>query len=453
MKTNQHHQHFLASSRPHVYMLTVHGVHEWNVVPGLRDTGGQNVFVNQFSNALAKQGYKITIINRGGYLHPRSGAVQSGLDYRDSQQRILYLDDGLASFVRKEDMGDRLPDLSSALTNFLHSEGEKVDLIISHYWDGGMLGSIIKQEIGPGVKHIWVPHSLGLVKKRNLPTKSWKDLRIPFRIEKEKEIFRQVDYVAATSSIIRDSASGEYDYQGKFLWLPPCVDQERYFPRVVEDDDQIWSLLGDLVGLPWKEIQSKRIILEISRTDRTKQKDILIQAFSRLLKKHPEALLVISIDRNNTPLGQELMDLIARLGIEHAVAVVGSIWEQLPALYAVTEVYCTPSIMEGFGMSVQEAAATRVPVISSDLVPFVTEYLVEKSHSVSQEGGSAVFVGDGAIVVPSRDIEGFAFALDLLLSDDKLRKKMGQRAYRTTIPYFTWNHIVSDFVEEIGFED
>ncbi len=47
------------------------------------------------------------------------------------------------------------------------------------------------------------------------------------------------------------------------------------------------------------------------------------------------------------------------------------------------------------------------------------------------------------------DIEGFAFALDKLLSDDNLRQEMGESAYRATIPYFTWDHIVRDFDREL----
>lgn len=453
MTSNHYHQQFLAANCPHVYMLTVHGIHEWNVVPGLKDTGGQNVFVNQLSNAMAKRGYKITIINRGGYEHPRSGVVQTGLDYKDGRQRILYLDDGLNRFIRKEDMGDRLPDLSRVLAEFVDSEGTSADLIISHYWDGGILGISLKGIIDPAIKHIWVPHSLGMVKKRNLPSQSLKDLRIPKRIEKEKEIFSGVDYVAATSNIIRDSAIEDYDYNGEFVWLPPCVDQERFHAREVGTDNSIWTMLSELTGLSKEDVWDKKVVLEISRTDRTKQKEILIKAFSRLLDKHPESLLVISIDRQNTPLGEELLELIRRLGIEGATAVVGSVWDQLPVLYAITDVYCTPSIMEGFGMSVQEAAATRVPVISSNLVPFVTEYLADKSHPVKLGSGSEILVGDGAIIVPPGDVEGFAFAMDMLFSDDDLRNEMGEKAYQATVPYFTWDHIVGDFIKLIGFEN
>lgn len=433
-------------------MLSIHGVHEWQVVPGLQDTGGQNVFVNQFSTALERSGYRITIVNRGGYSHPRTGEVQTGLHYKDSHQRILYLDDGFDQFIRKEDMGDRFPDLLMALSNFLVDESSAIDLIISHYWDAGMIGSLLQKEMDFDVAHVWVPHSLGKVKKRNVSRDNWDNLRIESRIEFEYQILEGVDFVAATSSIIRDSATTDYGYTGKYLWLPPCVDLKRYHPRRVARRDPIWTLLSNLTGLPVDEVQSKRIISEISRTDKTKQKDVLIRAFVHVLEAHPDSLLVISIDHTNRELAEELKALIISCGIEHQTAAVGSIWEELPVLYAITDIYCTTSVMEGFGMSVQEAAATKVPVVSSDLVPFVTEYLAEeKSPKIELESGIELVEGFGAIIVPPGAVDGFASALNLLLADDHKRRRMGERAYQATVPYFTWDHIVQDFI--LGIED
>jgi metallophosphoesterase superfamily enzyme len=56
------HETFLASEREHILMITNHGIHQWEVVPGLPDTGGQNVFVNQFTDTLAEMHYRITIV-------------------------------------------------------------------------------------------------------------------------------------------------------------------------------------------------------------------------------------------------------------------------------------------------------------------------------------------------------------------------------------------------------
>jgi len=48
------------------------------------------------------------------------------------------------------------------------------------------------------------------------------------------------------------------------------------------------------------------------------------------------------------------------------------------------------------------------------------------------------------------DVSGFAYALERLLSNDDLRKTMGQNAYHVTVPYFTWQNRVTNFLEEIG---
>jgi len=448
MILNSHHKKFLESSRDHILMLSVHGVHEWKVVPGLHDTGGQNVFVNQFSSALEKKGFKVTIVNRGGYKHPSTGEPQIGLHYKGKHQRILYLEDGLDDFVRKEDMGDQIPDLVNSLSNFISTDGPPVDLIISHYWDGALLGCALREELGISAQHVWVPHSLGVVKKRNINPQAWENLRIFDRIAFEEKILGQIDFLAATSSIIRESTQSDYDYQGKFLWLPPCVDRERYYPRQVDKSDPIWSLLSGVTNLPEEEIQGRKIITEISRTDKTKQKDILIRSFAQVLKNHPDSLLILSIDDSHTVLAEELRSLIKTCGVQHSTAVVGSIWEALPMVYAISDIYCTPSIMEGFGMSVQEAAATKVPIISSTLVPFVTEYLDgQNSRSLTSESGAVIQAGQGALIVSPGDINGFAFALELLLSDNELRAEMGEFAYQTVVTKFTWERIVQNFIE------
>jgi len=445
------HNLFLASPRKHILMITNHGVHEWGVVPGLPDTGGQNVFVNQFTASLTRFGYKITIVNRGGYLHPVSGEWQRGVHYKDENQRILYIQDERNEFVRKEDMHEQIPALVESLQGYLDGEGIPVNLIISHYWDAAKIGVVFNDALPAPVQHVWVPHSLGILKKRNVNPDRWEILRIDERINTERNLIGKLDGIAATSSVIRKTLIQDYGYEGPDLFLPPCVDTERYHPRRVDEKDPIWEFLSQHSGLPPDEVRSCKIITEISRTDATKRKDVLIKAFTNIDKDLPKRLLVVSIDDNKEALAQKLRGLIGFTGKNAAVAVVGSIWDILPTLYTVTDIYCTPSVMEGFGMSAQEAAATAVPVVASNLVPYVEEYLLGHDiEEVCNACGSSVKVGNGAIVVQADDIRGFTFALEILLKDDGLRQKMGEEAYHSTIPYFTWGNRVSRFLKMIG---
>ena len=104
-------------------------------------------------------------------------------------------------------------------------------------------------------------------------------------------------------------------------------------------------------------------------------------------------------------------------------------------------------------MTPQEAAATRVPVVSSQLVPFVVEYLLGPDiKEIPYDGNhrQPLHQGRGAIVVEADEVDGFARALTILLQDESLRQEMGEQAYQITIPYFTWGHVVHDFLDKIG---
>ncbi len=433
-------------------MLTTHGVHDWQVIPGLPDTGGQNVFVNHFTKALAQLGYRITIANRGGYPHPRSGQTQRGLHYKDKTQRLIYLEDGLDRFVRKEDMAEQIPGLVKSLELFIEEDGTAIDLIISHYWDAAVVGERYRQLADRQIPHIWVPHSLGAIKKRNVSPEQWEGLRIDERLAVERGLVRELDGIAVTSPIIRESLVEDYAFSGLMPFLPPCVDPKHFHPREVPEDDDVWVILSEHAGISSEAIRRSKIITEISRTDRTKRKDVLIQAFAQVQQEIPESFLIVSIDENHEELATELYSLLDELGVRDRTATLGSVWDILPTLYAVTDVYCTPSVMEGFGMSVQEAAATSVPAVTSHLVPFATEYLLGKTGEdlSPDEPGDKVVIGDGAIVVQADNVDKFTEALTTLLKDEDLRRGMGESAYQITIPYFTWETRTRVFLEEIG---
>ncbi len=450
---NPTHQAFTSFEAPHILMITNHGVHQWDVVPGLPDTGGQNLFVNMFTEALANVGFRITIANRGGYPHPITQEMQVGLRYKDARQRILYMQDGRPEFIRKEDMDAQTPLLAQFLWDFLESPaGGHVDMVISHYWDGAKVGALVRRRFRYPAKHIWVPHSVGTVKKRNMKPETWAALRIDERIAVEKVLISEFDGVAATSPLIRQALVEDYGVQQP-LFLPPCIEPARFHPRKIDPTHEIYEFLGRHCGLSAQEVRRSRIVTEISRTDHTKRKDVLIRAFARVLQKHPHSLLVVAVDPHEEKIHRDLWALIGELGIASHVAVVGNIWEWLPDLYAITDVYCSPSVMEGFGMAVQEAAATAVPVVGSHLIPFLTEYLLDGSVEewTCDEGKAPLKVGRGGIVVQANDVAGFACGIERLLDDEPLRAQMGQEAYHITIPYFTWEGMTRQFLEQAEF--
>jgi mannosylfructose-phosphate synthase len=447
------HQEFVQSERKHILMITNHGIHQWDVISGLPDTGGQNVYVNQLTDVLVTFGFKITIVNRGGYPHPTTGEMRTGKRYKDAHRRIFYIEDSTKEFVRKEDMKAQIPELRDFLNDSLKEESQPIHLIISHYWDAALLGVMLNEQREEKIPHLWVPHSLGAVKKRNMPPETWEKLRVDERIETEKEFIPKLDHVAATSSLIRDSLRDDYGRSAS-LFLPPCVKPEKFYAREIPEDHEIWDFLSTTLGRDKDEMRRSRYITEVSRTDKTKRKDVLIRAYAKAREEHPELKLIVSIDSNEEELYAELTDLIRSLGVEDGVVVIGHEAERMPSIYSITAVYCSPSVMEGFGMSVQEAAATSVPVVGSDKIPFVKEYLLGEKvrEEKAGDGDTAIQIGEGGIVVPADQTDGFAYALDLLLSNEDFRRRMGERALDITVPYFTWEEMTRRLLNKMGVE-
>jgi glycosyltransferase involved in cell wall biosynthesis len=443
------HDAFVNSQDKHILMITNHGIHQWDVIPGLPDTGGQNVFVNQFTSSVAQEGYRITIVNRGGYRHPKTDELREGLHYKDERQRILYIEDSKKEFIRKEDMEAQLPELLTFLKDFVLSE-VPADLIISHYWDAAKLGVMLNNELPKRVKHVWVPHSLGSVKKRNMNPDTWEDLRIDERISVEKGLIKDLDGIASTSSAIGSALENDYGYPTE-LFLPPCIEADIFHPREITKDDEVWSFLSEESGLPIEELQECQITMEISRTDSTKRKDVLIKAFAEAHKKFPKTFLIVALDDTAGELAVKLRQLIKDSGAEKYILPIGNQKTRLPKFHAISSVYCSPSVMEGFGMAVQEAAATRVPVIGSALIPFVKEFLVGKEYQTEEFDGmkGPLKIGKGAILVEPDDIKGFALSFEKLFASEELRREMGDGAYDITIPYFTWQGMVKEFFKRI----
>lgn len=440
---------FNNSDRPHVVMVTNHGIHEWKVDAGLPDTGGQNVYVNQLSATLRRLGFRVTVYNRGGYAQPKSGKLRSGTHYRNGEERLTYLEDSRNEFIRKEDMFPQIEELAEDLARQLRSAPRPV-LLVSHYWDGAAISDKALRELGMSIPHVWIPHSLGALKKEGTPEAQWKELRLEERISTEEQLLRRVSLVGATSQAMRRTLAEAHGVT-EALFLPPCVDEQRFNLQAARDESAL-ELLSEATGLSEQEIREARIITEVSRTDRTKRKDVLIEAFARVRHKHPEALLAVTIDPGAGELYRELTALISERSLSGRVASLGSIWEYLPSLYGMTAVYCTPSIMEGFGMSIQEAAACGAPAVASRRVPFAVEYLRGAGAETRPlgEGNEAIELGEGAVLVPSESVAATAHALELLLGDDSLRRRMGRRAHEITIPRFTWQAVTREFLAEAG---
>ena len=94
--------------------------------------------------------------------------------------------------------------------------------------------------------------------------------------------------------------------------------------------------------------------------------DLLIPAFSRLLKVNPDARLKLIIPRYPAPLFRKTAAMIERAGISKSIEMLHDL-DKHRLMQEVTTSSCVviPSYSEGFCFTAVEACATGVPVISS----------------------------------------------------------------------------------------
>ncbi|MCZ7566031.1 MAG: glycosyltransferase family 4 protein [Burkholderiales bacterium] len=131
-----------------------------------------------------------------------------------------------------------------------------------------------------------------------------------------------------------------------------------------------------------------------------------IRAFTRVRAVSPAARLTIA---GTGPCRTALENLCARLGVADAVSFAGRVEnEAIPALYRSADLMLNPSTVDNMPISLLEAMASGVPVVSTDV------------------GGIPDLVrnGETALLVPARDPDAMAAAAIRVISDPALARSL-----------------------------
>src|SRR6185436_8681321 len=152
-----------------------------------------------------------------------------------------------------------------------------------------------------------------------------------------------------------------------------------------------------------RENSEKINILTVARLEKEKDLGTAIKAFALVSNKYPNAVFTIagegSLERN-------LKELVKDLGLGEKVKFIGWV-NNLPELYAASDIYISTSLFEGYGMSMVEAAFHGLAIVATDagIAPDIT----------------------GALVCKPRDLASLAQNLEKLVSDNNLREEIGQK--------------------------
>ena len=162
------------------------------------------------------------------------------------------------------------------------------------------------------------------------------------------------------------------------------------------------------------------VLLFIGRIEPLKGIDVLVRAAAQLDGKFQ--LLVVGGDEKDAMRIHELHTLADELGILGKVVFADAVpHDELPRYYNAASICVVPCYYESFGLVALEAMACGVPVIASRV------------------GGLKETVRDGqtGYLVPWRCPEPFAERLDLLLTNEPLRRSLGEEA-REVAQRYRW---------------
>jgi mannosylfructose-phosphate synthase len=403
-----------------VLMISTHGYVAARPPLGRADTGGQTVFVLEIARALGRRNIAVDIFTRRFDDQSADERVADNITIRRFPC-------GGESFIPKEHLHQHIPEWSDRAFERIKREGWKYEWMNSHYWDAGLAGLNLASRLK--CPHLFTPHSLGEWKRINTQGNA-DELEalhnFSVRIDAEREICRRAQFVVATTADQADVLRSEpYGVPSRRIrTVPPGYDAARFHPdnSVTKEDRKR--------ALGWRG----KTIFALGRIAENKGYDLLLRAMPRVLKRRPDALLVLGIGGESlsdveTRTVQGLQELAAELGVASRTIFAGHLPDKiLPEAYRAADVFVLPSRYEPFGMTALEAMACGTPTV------------------VSSRGGLARELrGQGASVIVDPVSTGeLAEAISLVLSDDLLTAMIAMRGAKIARGRYSWNKIAAE---------
>ncbi len=178
------------------------------------------------------------------------------------------------------------------------------------------------------------------------------------------------------------------------------------------------------------QLNGKCVLITVNFLHPRKRLDLFLRSFQLVRAQAPNAAALIV---GEGPEGARLKALARELDIEEAAIFTGFVSdEELPAYYALANVYMHTGKLESFGLSVLEASAAGLPVVSVD------------------EGGPREIVADGETgALVAANPTALSDAALALLQDSARRMTMGQAARRRAAQDYTWERGARTFLEVV----
>jgi D-inositol-3-phosphate glycosyltransferase len=375
-----------------------------------------NVYILSVASRLAEQGIAVDIFTRcHGQNLPQVQELEPGA-------RLIQVQAGPCAPVRKENLPELLPSFLQGVLTHAAAEGDTrpakhspYDVVHSHYWLSGWVGSRAKQIWG--VPMVTSFHTLGRVKDRAAPA-GWSP-EPPVRVQGEQRVVRASDRILTPTPAEARDLVHLYDADpDRIRVVAPGVDRSIFTPR---PKDEAKARL---------HMTNLRLLLFVGRLQPLKGPDVAIRTLAEAVRSAPEAthdlvLAVVGGPSGAIPKSDgvaTLMDLAAEAGVADRVMFFPpQPHDRLADFYSAAEAVILPSRSESFGLVALEAQACGTPVIGSAV------------------GGLryAVAEGQSGVLVEGHDARAFAGALVSILGDPARAASLSRGAVRHAAN-FSW---------------
>jgi len=225
----------------------------------------------------------------------------------------------------------------------------------------------------------------------------------------KKLTYKLTTRAAAISLAVKNYMIAKYDVPAETIEIiPNDVDFETLEKRMAEA--RVFEEAGDKKReADGAEAKTTKIILTVGRLVLQKGQKYLIEAFSKLRDKENLELWIIG----EGPLEKELKGLVKKYLIEEQVKFLGVRFD-VPELLVRADLFVFPSLWEGLGIAVLEAAAARLPIIASKIDGILD--IIEDDKS--------------GILTPPRDVGALTEAMKELLNNPCKAREFGDAAYK-----------------------
>ena len=186
---------------------------------------------------------------------------------------------------------------------------------------------------------------------------------------------------------------------------PDCVDVEKL--RSAPEKPLVLAQLG---------LQHHRYFLTVARFQEHKGHRYLVEAAAQIINSHPEIKWVLAgraTGSDQETYLQGLKEQIASAGLQDRVILPGFVAdEDLPSLFRGAISLVHPALTEGYGLVLLEAMAYGAPVIAA-----------------AASGPAEIIQNErNGLLVPTRDANALALAMERLIRDPELAARLRQQA-------------------------